>query len=56
MKQDVDYEYTSIELCVARARQEIEVNNMATDGWRLVAVTGNIFWFERSLDGQTIQG
>lgn len=41
------YEYMSYEICTPRAEQEKEVSRMAAKGWRLVAVTGYVFWFER---------
>ena len=44
-----EYEYISYELCIPRSEQEKEVAKMARQGWRLVAVVGYVFWFERLL-------
>lgn len=41
------YEYMSYDICMSRAEQEVEVNKMASEGWRLVGVTDTVFWFER---------
>lgn len=46
-EQSATYEYTSYELSMPRGEQEIEVGKMAKRGWRLVAVAGYVFWFER---------
>ena len=51
-----EYEYISYELCIPRSEQEKEVAKMARQGWRLVAVVGYVFWFERLLTQRAADG
>jgi hypothetical protein len=44
-----EYEYFSYEMCIPRKFIDEEIDRFAGKGWRLVAIRGAIFYFERRL-------